>query len=54
MLSQDDDVLTDHIINGFRGRRSAMPMPAKGGNASLTDSDIDDVLAYLHETFDHE
>jgi mono/diheme cytochrome c family protein len=54
VLSQDDDVLKDHIINGFRGRRSAMPMPAKGGNASLTDSDIDDVLVYLHETFDHE
>jgi mono/diheme cytochrome c family protein len=54
VLSQDDDVLTDHITNGYRGRRSPMPMPAKGGNANLTDEDIENVLAYLHESFGSE
>jgi mono/diheme cytochrome c family protein len=51
VLSQDDSVLTDHIRNGFRSKGSAMPMPAKGANPKLTDQDIQNVLAYLHEEF---
>jgi mono/diheme cytochrome c family protein len=29
-------------------------MPAKGGNPKLTDQDIQNVLAYLHEEFGEE
>ena len=54
VLSQDDSVLTDHIRNGFRSKGSTMPMPAKGGNPKLTDQDIQNVLAYLHEEFGEE
>lgn len=51
VLSQGDSILTDHIKSGFRSKGSAMPMPAKGGNPRLTDQDIQNVLAYLHEEF---
>ena len=52
VLSQDEDVLIDHITNGFESPGSVMPMPARGSNPDLTDQDIADVLAYLHEAFE--
>ena len=53
-LSQDDAVLIDHISNGFESPGAAMPMPARGGNENLSDKDISNVLAYLHEKFGHK
>ena len=50
-LSQDDDILFDHIKNGFQSPGSMMAMPPKGGNPSLSDDDIRAVIAYLRETF---
>ena len=50
-LSQDDAVLIEHITNGFESPGAAMPMPAKGGNEDLSDEDIKNALAYLHEKF---
>jgi cytochrome c5 len=35
----------DHAINGFTGEHG--PMPAKGGNANLSDQDIHDAVAYM-------
>ena len=35
----------DHAINGFTGEHG--PMPAKGGNANLSDQDIYDAVAYM-------
>ena len=46
-LSKSDAVLLDHIINGFQSPGSPMAMPARGGNANLTDQDIEEVLSYI-------
>ncbi|MDQ7019766.1 MAG: c-type cytochrome [Robiginitomaculum sp.] len=51
VLAQDDAVLIRHITDGFESPGSAMPMPAKGGNPDLSDEDIENVLAYLHQAF---
>ncbi len=50
-LAQSDDILFDHIKNGFQSPGSMMAMPPKGGNPSLSDDDIHAVIAYLRETF---
>jgi mono/diheme cytochrome c family protein len=50
-LSKSDEVLVDHIINGFQGPGSPMAMPPKGGNPNLSTVDIAAVLKYIRETF---
>ena len=51
VLSKPHAALTDHITNGFSSPSSPMAMPPRGGNPGLTDQDIRDVHAYLHEAF---
>lgn len=50
-LSKSDDVLINHITNGFQSPGSPMAMPPKGGNPNLTDSDVKAVLEYIHKAF---
>ena len=50
-LSQSDETLFKHIKLGFKSSGSPMAMPPKGGNLSLTDSDIEAVVAYMREAF---
>ena len=50
-LSKPDDVLLEHIANGFQSPGSPMAMSPRGGNASLTDGDLRNVLKYLREAF---
>ena len=50
-LSKPDETLFNHIKLGFKSPGSAMAMPPKGGNTSLTDGDIKTVLDYLRETY---
>lgn len=50
-LSQSDEVLFQHIRDGFKSPDSAMAMPSRGGDSSLTDGDIQVVLDYLRESF---
>lgn len=50
-LSQPDDLLLDHMLNGFQSEGSFMEMPPGGGNPDLTEKDMADVLAYLREAF---
>jgi len=50
-MSQSDEVLFKHIKEGFKSPNSPMAMPPKGGNASLSDAEIQNVLEYLQETF---
>jgi len=50
-LRKADAELKQNIINGFQSPGSAMAMPPKGGNPNLSDSDIDNVLRYIRETF---
>lgn len=50
-LTKSDAVLLRNITNGFQSPGSPMAMPAKGGNASLSDQDMVNVLAYIRRTF---
>jgi len=50
-LAKSDDVLIDHIANGFQSAGSPMAMPPRGGNPNLSDADVKAVLAYIRETF---
>lgn len=50
-LSKSDEVLIDHITNGFQSPGSPMAMPPKGGNPNLDAEGIKAVLSYLRETF---
>lgn len=40
-IAQGNSTLVDHAINGFKG------MPAKGGNASLSDDDVKAAVTYM-------
>lgn len=51
-LSKSDTVLLDNIINGFQTPNGLMPMPAKGGNSALTNTDMSTVLDYIRNSFD--
>lgn len=51
VLTKSDEVLVDHIINGFQSPGSPMAMPPKGGNPNLGAADITAVLKYIRETF---
>ena len=46
-LSKSDETLLANIKNGFQSEGSPMAMPPKGGNASLTDADLQAVLSYI-------
>ena len=50
-LTQSDEILFKNVKGGFKSPGSPMAMPPKGGNTSLTDSDIRAVVEYLQETF---
>lgn len=50
-LSKPDGVLKKHILEGFQSPGSPMAMPPKGGNPSLTQADVDNVVHYLREKF---
>lgn len=51
VLSKPDDVLMENMINGIQSPDSPMPMPAKGGDPSLTEEDIRAVLRYMRAAF---
>lgn len=46
-IAQGTKTLDDHAINGFSGDTGVMP--AKGGDASLSDADVRDAVAYMVE-----
>jgi len=50
-LAKSDDVLLQHIANGYQSPGSPMAMPPRGGNTSLSEGDLRNVLNYLRETF---
>jgi len=50
-LSKPDDTLVQHITEGFQSPGSPMAMPAKGGNPSLSGTDVRAVLGYLRKSF---
>ena len=50
-LSQSDEVLLQHITEGFMSKGSPMAMPPKGGNSSLSEEEIQAVLQHMKKTF---
>jgi len=50
-LSKSDEVLIASIRDGLVTPGKPLSMPAKGGNPSLTDGEIQAVLEYLKTTF---
>jgi cytochrome c5 len=44
-IAKGEAVLVDHAINGFEGNSGTMP--ARGGNAALTDDDIRNAVNYM-------
>lgn len=51
VLSQDDEILMKHIVEGFKSKNSPMAMPAKGGNPLLTQTDLSNVVTYMKSEF---
>jgi cytochrome c len=47
-IGQGMDTLNDHAINGYQGANGVMP--AKGGNMSLSDSDVMNAVAFMVES----
>ena len=45
-IEQGSDTLYERAINGYTGS-SGMPMPAKGGNPSLSDDDVKAAVDYI-------
>jgi len=45
-IEQGNDTLYERAINGYTGS-SGMPMPAKGGNPSLSDDDVKAAVDYI-------
>jgi len=50
-LSQSDEVLEKHVLEGFQKPGSPMAMPPKGGNPALTDEDVAAAIRYLRTRF---
>lgn len=50
LAKKDHSLLLHHIDKGFNGS-GGMAMPPKGGNTSLSEQDIVDVLGYLEHEF---
>jgi mono/diheme cytochrome c family protein len=53
-LSKSDETLLNNIKNGFQSEGSPMVMPAKGGNPSLTESDLKKVLSYIRKNLSNK
>lgn len=51
VLSQEDNVLFQHIKHGYQSAGSLMAMPSRGGNSNLNDADLRVVLDYLQSQF---
>ena len=50
-LSKSDEILLQHIINGFQTPGSPMAMPPRGGNITYTDEELQGTLSYIKSKF---
>tara|TARA_Y100000780_G_C13580103_1_gene376383 strand:- start:241 stop:858 length:618 start_codon:yes stop_codon:yes gene_type:complete len=50
-LSKSDNELLSNIITGVQSPGSSMPMPPRGGNSQLSDTDLNSVLKYIRSSF---
>jgi cytochrome c5 len=44
-LKQGEKILNEHAIKGYQGKSGFMP--ARGGNAALSDAEVTDAVAYM-------
>jgi len=51
LTQSKDDVLLEHVIEGYQGTGSTMAMPARGGNPSLSDDELKKALTYIRNQF---
>ena len=51
-LAKSDEELIKNISDGFQTPGSAMPMPPRGGNPTLTEDDIKAVVIYIRAEFE--
>ncbi len=50
-LTQSDEVLLRHIIDGYQSPGSPMAMPPRGGDPDLTDQDLRNALSFIRGQF---
>ncbi|NOX52071.1 MAG: cytochrome c [Gammaproteobacteria bacterium] len=50
-LAKSDDELMKNITKGLQNPGSMLAMPAKGGNPTLSDADVQALLVYLRSEF---
>ena len=50
-LSKTDDELMHSLLNGLQSPGSPMAMPPKGGNESLSNGDLKNIIQYLRSAF---
>lgn len=51
VLGKNDELLAKSIRLGVQPGEAAIAMPAKGGNPSLTESDIEKIIQYMRKEF---
>ncbi|MBD3646159.1 MAG: cytochrome c [Pseudomonadales bacterium] len=54
LMEKDVNTLLHNVDNGFQSPGSMMAMPPRGGNASLSEQDIMDILKYMRREFGGE
>ena len=52
-LAQSDEVLLQHIIDGYQTPGSPMAMPPRGGDPDLTDGDLRNSLSFIRSQFEN-
>jgi cytochrome c5 len=50
-LNLEDTILLSRMLNGYQSSGSSMAMPPRGGDSSLTESDLKDVLKFMRGKF---
>lgn len=53
LVTKDMDTLLHNVDVGFQSPGSMLAMPPKGGNASLSEQDLVDILHYMKDEFVH-
>ena len=50
-ITMDEKTLLSRLKKGIQKPGATMVMPAKGGNQSLTDKDLEEIIRYMRQTF---
>ena len=50
-LIESNAVLLQRTINGYKSPGSSMAMPPKGGDSSLTNTDLQNTIIYIRQSF---